>query len=77
MIKAINPNCLYNLHILIPPHECKIYNTIWDYDKTQIDRLSSNNVFVYFLTHHDDIEPANVNCLHWSWSDVFKNISGE
>jgi len=77
LIKAINPNCVYNLHILIPPHGCKIYNTIWDYDKTQIDRLASNNVFIYFLTQRDDIEPAGANCLHWSWSDVFKNISDE
>ena len=76
LIKNINPNCNYYLHILIPPHHCKIYQTNnLSYDKNEVEKLSSNNVFIYFLTQDETIEPYLWQCRHWSWSDVFENIN--
>jgi len=74
LIHDINPNCIYYLHILIPPQNCKIYKTNFSYEKTDVEKLSSNNVFVYFLTQCETVEPYKEQCRHWSWFDVFNNI---
>jgi len=73
-IKNINPTCNYYLHILIPPQNCKYYKYNFEYDKNEIQQLSSKNVFVYFLSQHESIDPYKDQCHHWSWADVFENI---
>ena len=74
LILKINPNCVYYLHILIPPQNCKYYKTNYDYEKTEVEKLSSKNVFVYFLNEDITIDPVKDQCKHWSWHDVFENI---
>jgi hypothetical protein len=74
LILNINPNCIYYLHILIPPQECKIHKVNFTYNKTEVENLSSNNVFVYFLSQDETLDPYREQCRHWSWSDVFNNI---
>jgi hypothetical protein len=74
LINQINPNCDYYLHILIPPNNCIIYNTEYNYNKLEVDKLRCNNVFVYYLTQDITKEPYKDQCCHWSWYDVFDNI---
>ena len=73
-IKNINHQCIYYLHILIPPFECKIYNFSFTIDKEEINKLSINNVFVHYLTIDENVETSNEQCRHWSWSNVFDII---
>lgn len=75
LIHNINPNCIYYLHILIPPQNCKNYKKNFNYVKTDVEKLSGNNVFVYFLSQDETLDPGrDQQCRHWSWSDVFNNI---
>ena len=74
IIKNINTNCIYYLHILIPPQDCKYYKKKFNYDKTEVEKLAGNNIFVYFLTQIETLENYTDFCSHWSWYDVFKNI---
>jgi len=74
LILQINPNCDYNLHILFPPQNCKLYKTIFEYNKTEIEKLSNKQVFIYFLSQNETDQPLTHQCLHWCWSIVFENI---
>jgi hypothetical protein len=75
LIHNINPNCVYYLHILIPPQNCRVYNINFNYVKADVEKISSNNCILYFLSQSETSEtPDTGECRHWSWSDVFNNI---
>jgi hypothetical protein len=74
-VKKINPLLKFKLHILIPPQNCRVYNTFFNYDIKQLELLKINrNVFIHFLSQDENIEPHREQCQHWSWYEIFEKI---
>jgi len=74
-ILQINPNCGFNLHILIPPPYCKKYKWNISIDETQINQLKINdNVHIYYLQQDENKPTFEDQCQHWSWEYVFQNL---
>ena len=74
-MKQINPNCVSNLHILIPPPYCKHYTTEFIVDKNHLERLTQiPNIFVHFLSQNENVDQCGDQCCHWSWDQVYKTI---
>jgi hypothetical protein len=74
-MKQINPNCVCNLHILIPPPYCKYYKTEFTVNNPLLERLSQiPNIFIHFLSQNENVESCGDQCCHWSWDEVYKSI---
>ena len=74
-IQKINPFLHCNLHILVPPQHCMVYQTFFNYDVNQLELLKINpNIFIHFLSQDENREPHREQCQHWSWHEVFEKI---
>jgi hypothetical protein len=78
-VKKINPNCNFNLHILIPPPYCKQYkakdNKTFSIDQNEINKLKiTHNIFIHYLSQNENIDSVDEQCQHWSWFDVYNSI---
>lgn len=74
-IKKINPYCNFNLHLLVPPNNCRHYNKHFHIDTDEVNKLKINNVFLHYLTQDYNVETMREKCNHWSWFDVYNKIN--
>jgi hypothetical protein len=74
-VKKINPDCICNLHILIPPVYCKFYNKSFTFNITEINKLYLiDKTYIHYLEQDENKNPSFDQCLHWSWEKVFQFI---
>ena len=74
-VKKINPNCNFNLHILIPPSYCKQYKRAFSINSDEINKLIINyNIFIHYLSQDENIDSVDEQCQHWSWFDVYNLV---
>ena len=71
-IQQINPNCKYELHILINPDN---HNKT---DKINHLLVENTNTRVHFMKRlyksKDNIEIENMHGYNWNWKDIYRKL---
>jgi len=72
-IYKINPDCNFNLHLLVPPKDCNYTNSRFEISQDLNMLVINNKVHIHYLYQDDTMENKN-SCNHWSWYKVYDII---